>query len=204
MNFIKAILLVVALALVAAGVFIASGIYSIGADKPHWEITARVIDLLRNRSIEKHAQGITVPNLDEPGRLAEGAEHYAAMCTGCHLAPGMQDSELRAGLYPTPPNLAEHRALDAAKAFWVIKHGVKLTAMPAWGKTHSDEAIWGLVAFVKKLPDLTLEQYHQMVDASGEHEHSHGPHDHEEDDREHGGATHDDQDHDASHEPRQR
>lgn len=194
MNFTKALLLVVVLALVAGGVFIASGIYPIGADVPHWEITARAIDVLRNRSIQTRAQSITVPDLDDPKRLAEGAEHYAAMCTGCHLAPGMQDSELRTGLYPMPPNLAEQRSLDASEAFWVIKHGVKLTAMPAWGKTHNDDAIWNLVAFVKKLPDLTAEQYHQMVDAEGEHEHSHGAHqhDHGQGDHEHGGATHDD------------
>lgn len=176
MNFIKAVLLVLVLAIVAGALFVVSGLYHIGADEPHWDVTARAIDLLRNRSIETHAQGITVPDLSDPKSLSEGAEHYAAMCTGCHLAPGMKESELRAGLYPMAPNLSEHGVHDPAEAFWVIKHGVKLTAMPAWGKTHSDEAIWGLVAFVRKLPELSPEQYRQMVGEAGEHEHSHGGH----------------------------
>jgi mono/diheme cytochrome c family protein len=178
MNFLKAVLVVIVLAVVAGGLFVVSGMYHIGADAPHWAMTSQVINLLRDRSIEAHAKGIAVPNLEDSKLLSEGAEHYAAMCTGCHLAPGMRDSDLRAGLYPMPPNLSERGTRDAAQAFWVIKHGMKLTAMPAWGKTHPDDAIWGLVAFVKKLPELTPEQYRQMIGDAGAAEEGHGGHEH--------------------------
>jgi len=174
MRFIKALLLAIVFLMVAGAAFVASGVYGIGADEPHWDVTARVIDLLRDRSIEAHAHGIAVPDLDDPKLLAEGAEHYAAMCTGCHLAPGVhEDPELRAGLYPQPPNLARDAIDDPAEAFWVIKHGIKLTAMPAWGRTHNDDAIWALVAFVRKLPSLSPEQYQQMTAGAGEHVHHH-------------------------------
>jgi mono/diheme cytochrome c family protein len=201
MTFLKALLLVIVLALVAGGLLVFSGVYHVGADTPHWDATARMIDVLRNRSIEMHAKGIAVPNLDDPKLLSEGAEHYGAMCTGCHLAPGMKDSELRKGLYPMPPNLAEHGMHDAAEAFWVIKHGVKLTAMPAWGKTHSDDAIWGLVAFVKKLPELTPEQYRQMVGDAGEAEHGEHEHGHHHDEASPSDdASKDDASHEHEHE----
>jgi mono/diheme cytochrome c family protein len=173
MRFITTLLLAVIVLTLAGAAFVASGMYGIGADEPHWEITARAIDLLRNRSIETHARGIAVPDLQDPKRLAEGAEHYAAMCTGCHLAPGMDDSELRKGLYPKPPNFAQHAVGDPAQAFWIIKHGVKLTAMPAWGTSHDDDAIWGLVAFVRQLPHMTPEQYRQATGGAAEHEHHH-------------------------------
>jgi len=173
MRFIKTFLVVVLLIVTGTGVWIWSGAYTIGADDPHWGVTERAISVLRNRSIQTHAQGVAVPNLDDPKYLGEGAEHYAAMCTGCHLAPGMHDSQLRDGLYPTPPKLAEIGARDPAQAFWIIKHGVKLTAMPAWGKSHDDNAIWGLVAFVRKLPQMTPEQYQQATAASDEHANHH-------------------------------
>jgi len=176
MRFIKTVLVVVLLFVVGVVVWIGSGVYAIGADEPHWPVTERVIDILRNRSIETHARGIAVPNLDDPKRLTEGAEHYAAMCTGCHLAPGMQNSELREGLYPAPPNLAQLGIQDPAQAFWTIKHGVKLSAMPAWGKSHSDVAIWDLVAFVRQLPHMSPEQYRQATGgstAAAEHHHHH-------------------------------
>ena len=84
------------------------------------------------------------------------------MCTGCHLAPGMQDSELRAGLYPQPPNLS-HDPVDPRAAFWIIKHGIKMSAMPAWGKTLDDAAIWDILSFIRKMPDMSADQYRQLT-----------------------------------------
>ncbi|MCE5232034.1 MAG: c-type cytochrome [Mizugakiibacter sp.] len=192
--------LVVLLVLVlAGGAFVWSGAYDIGADAPHWTLTERLLDALRERSIERRAEDVQVPsNLDDPALLAEGAEHYDAMCTGCHLAPGMDETEIRAGLYPQPPKLAEGSMGDPREAFWAIKHGVKLTAMPAWGKTHDDAKIWAMVAFLRKLPSLTPEQYRQITGNAGEgdaHEHHDGheeaapPADHDHD--AHDGAGHD-------------
>jgi hypothetical protein len=51
---------------------------------------------------------------------------------------------------------------QAQRAFWIVKHGVKMSAMPAWGKTLDDEAIWDVVAFVRTMPDMTPETYQQL------------------------------------------
>ena len=72
------------------------------------------------------------------------------MCVGCHLAPGIENSEIRVGLYPKPPVLSEARGLNPGNAFWIIKHGIKMSAMPAWGATHDDDSIWAMVAFVQE------------------------------------------------------
>ena len=45
----------------------------------------------------------------------------------------------------------------------MIKHGVKMTAMPAWGRTHNDQLIWDMVAFVGKLPSMSPAQYKSTV-----------------------------------------
>jgi len=44
-----------------------------------------------------------------------------------------------------------------------VKHGIKLTGMPAWGVTHNNELLWDVVAFMRKLPDLSPEQYQSIV-----------------------------------------
>jgi mono/diheme cytochrome c family protein len=51
----------------------------------------------------------------------------------------------------------------ARKNFWVIKHGIKASGMAAWGKTHDDQRIWAMVAFIKQLPTLTPEQYQVLT-----------------------------------------
>jgi mono/diheme cytochrome c family protein len=94
------------------------------------------------------------------------------MCTGCHLGPGMERSEMSQGLYPPAPELARQSDRSAAERFWIIKHGVKLSAMPAWGKTHDDQLIWDMVAFIGTLPKLSPEQYKAAIASA--------PEDHEE------------------------
>ncbi|TAL73442.1 MAG: cytochrome c [Rhodanobacter sp.] len=153
---------VVVLALAVLAGWWWSGSYDIGADAPHWKVTARLIGVLRERSIDTRLAGIKVPQLDDPTLVTEGAAHYSEMCTQCHLAPGMTDSETRAGLYPQPPKLTKF-APDPAEAFWIIKHGIKMSAMPAWGKTHDDQKIWAMVAYLQQQPKMSAERYHQLT-----------------------------------------
>jgi mono/diheme cytochrome c family protein len=185
---IVAILVVVAT--VAVG-WAYSGQYNVAADASHWDLTARAMATIRDRSIAAGAAGLTVPNLADPALIALGAEHYAGMCTGCHLAPGAGDNEMRQGLYPKPPNLTARRNRSPAESFWIIKHGLKMSGMPAWGVTHDDEAIWGLVAFLQQLPTMDAAAYAALTQDAGEADHDHDEHEHGEHDHDHAGAEHD-------------
>lgn len=151
------------LLLLAAG-FIYFGVYNIAADAPHTSPVYSLLQSLRDRSIAARAGSITPPaDLASPQRLAVGAGLYAEMCSGCHLGPGVERSELSQGLYPQAPELAKTQDLSAAQQFWIIKHGIKMSAMPSWGKTHPDPLIWDMVAFVRRLPGMTPEEYQRLV-----------------------------------------
>jgi mono/diheme cytochrome c family protein len=104
-----------------------------------------------------------VPPLDDAGKISAGARQYAMLCVACHLAPGTEKSPIRAGMYPHPPSLAQEGVHDPASAFWTIKHGIKMSAMPAWGKSLNDAAIWDVVAFLEKLPDMDPLAYGAAV-----------------------------------------
>lgn len=157
------ILIFAALAILGGVIFyIGAGGYDIGADTPHWEMTRKIMEVVRDRSIAVRANQIEVPDLQDEQLVLKGAGQYAAMCVNCHLAPEQSDSETRRGLYPKPPNLSEQR-VDPKTAFWVIKHGLKMTGMPAWGLGHDDATIWSIVAFVTRLPGLSAEHYKDMV-----------------------------------------
>jgi mono/diheme cytochrome c family protein len=150
---------------IGGAVFVASGVYNIGADDHHTKIVLALIEQLREHSIGRRARSIVVPPLEDPKRVASGAKHYAALCLGCHLAPGVTKSDIRPGLYPHPPNLAQEETQDSQRAFWIIKHGIKMSAMPAWGKSLDDGAIWDIVAFVRAMPEMTPETYQQLSQA---------------------------------------
>lgn len=160
--------------LVVAGV-VFSGLISVAADDPHTGVVHAFLETARNRSIEVRSEDIVVPSLDDEDQIRAGAGNYDSMCVGCHLAPGMAETELSNGLYPAPPSLAEAGLYgDPAKTFWVIKHGIKATGMPAWGKSMADPYIWGMVAFLQKLPELDEGAYRALVASSGGHQHGGG------------------------------
>lgn len=176
------ILAVLLLGGVAAGAgFLWSGLYNIAADDEHTAPVFLGLTTLRERSVEVRVQGVKVPPLDDAALIRSGAGNYAAMCAGCHLAPGEGESELSKGLYPRPPRLADAaRKPEAAHDFWVIKHGIKASGMAAWGKSMEDPYIWGLTAFLQKLPTLSAEQYETLVESSEGHSHGGGEDHHHE------------------------
>jgi mono/diheme cytochrome c family protein len=152
------------LLLLAVAAFLYLGVYNVAADAPHTRPVYALLDGLRDRSIAVRARGIAPPaDLESAARVSAGAGLYADMCSGCHLGPGVERTEVSRGLYPQAPELAKPNDLSSAQQFWIIKHGVKLSAMPAWGKTHPDPLIWDMVAFVRKLPTLSPDAYRKLV-----------------------------------------
>jgi mono/diheme cytochrome c family protein len=164
--------LVVAIVVATSG-FVWSGAYDVGADAPHTRPVYALLETIRDRSIQTRAASLQVPDLSDPARVIQGSGNYQAMCAGCHLAPGMAATELSQGLYPAPPELTK-MATSPAEAFWAIKHGIKSSGMPAWGKSMQDEYIWNLAAFLQELPKLSPEQYKTTVAQSGGHSHGGG------------------------------
>ena len=177
----KTILLTVVtlIILVALGglVFIYTGTYNVAATSRDNAILHWVLETTREESIDRRADDVIPPPnsvLSNPQTLRVGFEHYNEMCIVCHGAPGVEPGEAREGLNPKPPLLAKvAKNIPTGELFWVIKHGIKMTGMPAWGPTHSDDKIWAMVAFVKTLPELTPAQYKAMQQASATMDHHH-------------------------------
>ena len=174
----KTIIILVAAGAVGSAALLAgaySGLVNVGADDPHLPAVHAFLTMARDRSIEVRSKDIEVPNLDDEALIRTGAGNYNAMCIGCHLAPGLANTELSQALYPAPPNLAEIGINGSpAATFWVIKHGIKASGMPAWGKSMGDEYIWGMVAFLNQLPKMDGEQYQALVASSAGHQHGGG------------------------------
>ncbi|MCQ4266705.1 cytochrome c [Pseudomonas stutzeri] len=179
---IKTLALAGAVLAVVGGGAIYSGVFNVAADAPHSQVVERLLEIARERSIAVRSRSIDVPDLNDAALIRSGAGNYRAMCIGCHLAPGMSDTELSVSLYPAPRQLHQFgTGGDPARAFWIIKHGIKASGMPAWGKSMSDPYIWGMVAFLERLPQLDVAQYRALVAQSEGHQHGGGEadmHDH--------------------------
>ncbi|MGE5176591.1 MAG: c-type cytochrome [Hyphomicrobiales bacterium] len=178
MGFLRALVFLVVVAVVGAAVVIYLGLYDVGTGNHDNAVMNWTLDTAMTRSVERHARGIKAPDLTDPAMITMGLRHYREMCVGCHGAPGIGPGEISKGLFPEAPDLSESASdWTPEQLYWIIKNGLKFTAMPAWGPTHDDKALWAMTAFVSKLPHLTPSQYQDLVAKAGpeapdeEHEH---------------------------------
>lgn len=167
----------IALGLVVAAalgllLFAWSGVYNVAASADHFGVTARLLAFIMRNSVETHAAGVETPsNLDDAALVERGAGHFAGFCAPCHGAPGVPASVIAGQMLPAPPSYEEAvNKWDDHQLFWIVKHGLKYTGMPAWPAQSRDDEVWAVVAFVRGLPAMTAEQYHRATavpDGSG-------------------------------------
>jgi mono/diheme cytochrome c family protein len=165
------------LLVVGAFTFIYAGVYDVSATRGHWPVTYWAMETTRVQSVKAHAEGIAPPpGLMEEARVGGGTEHFAAHCASCHGAPGVPRGDIANGLYPRPADLADSaKRYTPSELFWIVKNGIKMSGMPSWAD-HSDEELWGTVAFIEKLPGMSEADYAKLVMASmmqpgGRHNH---------------------------------
>ena len=137
--------------------FIYSGIYDVSALEPDNAIVKWAVHTTSDRSVNARLGGIIVPpDLDKPEVIQAGAHRYVENCVVCHSGPGLKRTDISQGLNPGAPNLFRAtRKPKMEEMFRFIKYGVKMTAMPGFGKTKTDEQIWELAAFLRKAPGMS-------------------------------------------------
>jgi len=169
-TIIASLLIAAVVFLLGAAAVIFAGLYDVAATTPHWSATSWLLETTRTRSVKAQAAGIVVPpGITDPAKVIIGVEHYAAHCAVCHGAPGVPQGDIARGLYPPPPNLATAASpYSPAELFSILKHGIKMTGMPAWSD-HSDDELWATVAFLEKLPGMSEQDYAKLVMASIAH-----------------------------------
>ena len=123
------------LAIVTAGGALAAALsgwvdVSATTDEPaplHW-----LLETSRESAVRRQAADIGVPDLSGEGRVIGGADAFKDMCAGCHGAPGVEPEIGARDMNPPPPDLVEvARERSPAELFWIIKHGIRMTGMPA-------------------------------------------------------------------------
>jgi mono/diheme cytochrome c family protein len=168
------VLALVALA-AALAAFVWTGTYDVAASAREVAPVRWLFATARDHSIEARSGTAQRPAELGDDRMARGAEEYGEMCVVCHGAPGRPPSAIRQGLNPPAPDLGDEdvqRRYSDAELFWIVKHGIRMTGMPAFGATHDEPTIWDIVAFLRRLPSLDAEGYAALTRARGEG-HSH-------------------------------
>jgi mono/diheme cytochrome c family protein len=147
---------------VGAAVFFFGGFYSVAGTQEEPGIVAAALIHVRQASLDRHAIDMPATSLDDPAAIQAGAKAFNARgCVNCHGGPGAPWAKFSEGLHPGPPDLKEVApGLEPRQLFWVIKNGINMTGMPSFALAGAnDEDLWSIVAFLKKLPNISDADY---------------------------------------------
>lgn len=141
-------------------VVVYTGAYNVAASEGHTALARWAFDTTMRRSVRMRAEDVRMTDAVAPATLAAGARAYKSMCQHCHAGPGVEREKWADGMQPRPPHLVEAAGeWKPSEVYWIVKHGIKMTGMPAFGPSHDEETLRGIAAFVKSLPAMTTEQY---------------------------------------------
>ncbi len=164
---LRVIIAVLLLGAAGGAAFVYLGIYDVAATRPHQPLTYHLLHYAMKQAVAARADEIRPPQLDDRQRVRDGLVLYRMHCLQCHGAPGVAPDDIGLGLTPAPANLVEAgREWPAANLYWVIRHGIKMTAMPAWEYRFGDREMWDLVAFIKAMPAWSPAEYRALSDAT--------------------------------------
>ena len=147
---------------VAAAAYFFGGFYDVAASTDDPKPVEWMLVRVREASIDRRSNDKASIKLDDPAAIRDGARAFALHgCVHCHGAPGAEWSKFSEGLNPGPPDLKDIAKEDTpGHLFWAIKHGIRMTGMPSFAKAGvADDEIWKIVAFVKKLPEVSETDY---------------------------------------------
>lgn len=177
----RTLLALVGATVVLGGVTMSSivfgGVVSVAATDPHYRPVQWMLQTTMENSIAAHAADIEVPeglDLGDPALAERAFGHYSVACTPCHGAPGVDPAPWLVLQPPALPLVDTAEQWSDAELYWIVKHGIKMTGMPALGPTHQDADLWAIAAFVRQLPTMTAERYQEMSARHGDaRDHAH-------------------------------
>ena len=149
---------------VTVAAFVYIGVYDVSAASRHLPPTQWLLSTAADRSIAARADDIDGPPSGTNIDREHGLVHYHEMCVACHGAPGIQPSEVGRGLNPTPPDFGDGTySRRPGEVFWIIKNGIRMTGMPGFGPTHTDNEVWSMVVVLEELREVNAEEYLRRI-----------------------------------------
>ena len=133
------------------------GVLPVQADVTPSRVEAALLGAALRASVARHVSSDPNRRLSPSGEdVSAGTNIYHQMCSRCHGGSRESANLLGRSFDPPAPNLLQARsAYSRNELFWIVKHGIRNTAMPAWGNLLSDGDIEKVVAFLQKADSTT-------------------------------------------------
>lgn len=154
-------------AAIGAAAFVWSGLYSVAATREHFQFVYSILETAMRQSVQRSARQVQVPpDLEAAVRVQRGAACFRDHCVQCHGAPGVAQGPIGRGMQPLPGPLVDAQLRwQPRELYWITRHGIRMSGMPAWEFRLAEEDLWALVAFVNRLPSMGPADYAAVTQA---------------------------------------
>jgi mono/diheme cytochrome c family protein len=142
---------------VGAYFYFSLGFAPVATSAPPMPFEEKMANMALHARIAKEAPS-NVPLPADESILVAGAQLYREHCAVCHGLNGRPETATAKGMFPKPPQFFQgHGVTDdpVGETYWKAKNGIRLTGMPAYGSSLSDQQLWQvslLLAHAGKLP----------------------------------------------------
>ncbi len=160
-----ATLLGVAVLAAAAGLAtVYLGLYNVAASEQHWKPVYQLLENAMHQSVRLRARSVPEPPLFNETMVLRGAGCYRDQCLQCHGGPGTVQSDIGKSMQPLPGPLVDAaRRWSPKEMYWLTKHGIRMSGMPAWEHRLDEEELWATVAFLQRMPDLDVAAFQTIT-----------------------------------------
>jgi mono/diheme cytochrome c family protein len=154
-SFILGVIVVIVVVVVGGLLFALTGFVNTNSDQSPGPVETWLASHAMDASMEKHAPHMQSPIPATDANLIDGMKFYTMNCALCHGTVTKQPSDVGRALYPPAPQLILQPLDDPEwHIVYAVKHGVRWTGMPAWGKVATDEYIWKTSMFLSRVNQL--------------------------------------------------
>ena len=154
-NFLIGVAVTLGVLALGGGILAGFGLINPFADQQPGKLEAAIASGSLDAAVKRRAGGLTNPVQATDDNLLRGMTLYSINCAGCHGTLDKSTSKLGADFYPPVPQIVKDPIDDPEWfIYYVTKHGVRFTGMPAWGSHLKDEEIWKIAAFLSRIDKL--------------------------------------------------
>ena len=146
-------------AAIGAATVVWLGLYDVSVTSQHTAPVYRLLEQTTHQSVRHHAARAPEPPADLDQRRERGALCYRDKCLQCHGAAGIAPSDIGLSMQPLPGPLVDAASRwSARELYWIVRHGLKMSGMPAWRYRLDDADQWAVVSFLQLMPSLAPDE----------------------------------------------
>jgi len=162
-KFVLGLLTTVVVGALAMFLYVRLGLVDPRADIPVNGLERKIAMPSLDASVERRAPETANPVEASAANLTAGMKIYQANCANCHGDVNHPRAALADALYPRAPQFVEDAPdMPDYQNFYIIRHGIRLSGMPAWGQSLNDLQMWEVTTFLShmsRLPAGVSEQW---------------------------------------------